>query len=58
MASRIDASGFWASKSRTNEAMPPRIRLSPRYMTKGSPAMNSSEILTAWARPRGASWGI
>ena len=31
--------------------MPSAIRLSPRYMTKGSPRRNGSEIRTACARP-------
>ena len=38
-----------------DQQMPPAIRLSPRYMTNGEPPRNSSEIITAWASPRGAS---
>ncbi len=37
--------------------MPSASRLSPRYMTNGSPRRKSSEISTACARPRGASCG-
>ena len=47
------ASRWW--NSHTNGVMPSLIRLSPRYMTNGSPSMQRSEILTACASPSGAS---
>ena len=38
--------------------MPWAIRLSPRYMTKLSPARKSRAMPTAWASPSGASCGM
>ncbi len=38
--------------------IPSAMTLSPRYMTKGEPSRNFSEISTACARPRGASCGM
>ena len=43
---------------RIRPEMPPWITLSPRNMTKRSSPRKSWLILTAWARPSGASWGM
>lgn len=54
--SRITASDPESKKERTNLPIPSSMRLSPRYMTKGSSPRNPLATFTAWARPRGSSW--
>ena len=54
--SRISASGSDSRKVATRPRRPSASRLSPRYMTKGEPPMNSSAVSTAWASPAGLSW--
>jgi len=47
------------SLKRSTKGLTPCLRrLSPRYMTKGSPLRYSSEIFTAWASPFGSGWSI
>ena len=52
----MSASERWNSS--TSVPIPWAIRLSPRYMTKLSPARKSRAMPTAWARPSGASWAM
>src|SRR5438309_190586 len=54
-ARRIWAFGAVARNSSTSDVSPARSRLSPRYMTNGSPPTKASAIRTAWASPSGAS---
>ncbi|PKW11650.1 hypothetical protein SAMN05428944_1129 [Streptomyces sp. 1222.5] len=44
--------------SSTGDRMAPTTKSSPRYLTKSSSPRKSRAISTAWAGPRGRSWGL
>src|ERR1044072_4978056 len=54
----VVAAGAWGWYFRVQPATPDFIRLSRRYMMKSLSPRKSLAVLTAWARPRGAGWGM
>ena len=56
--SKMCASGRDARNSSTTPAIPPTMKLSPRYITKSSSPRNSRATSTACASPSGAACRI